>query len=41
MTEKPDAQTLPDGPLGIDVDHVSFRYPSADEVSLASLESTS
>ena len=41
VTEKEDARTLPDGPLGIDVDHVSFRYPSADEVSLASLESTS
>ena len=41
VTEKADARTLPDGPLGIDVDHVSFRYPSADEVSLASLESTS
>jgi ATP-binding cassette subfamily B protein len=41
VTEKADARTLPEGPLGIDVDHVSFRYPSADEVSLASLESTS
>ena len=41
VTEKDDARTLPEGPLGIDVDHVSFRYPSADEVSLASLESTS
>ncbi len=41
VTEKPDARPLPDGPLGIDVDQVSFRYPSADDVSLASLESTS
>jgi ATP-binding cassette subfamily B protein len=31
---------LPDGPLGISVQEVSFRYPSAEEVSLASLEST-
>src|SRR5690606_1472200 len=28
----------PDGPLAIDVDRVSFSYPSADQVSLASLE---
>ncbi len=41
VTEKLDARPLPDGPLGIDVDQVSFRYPSADDVSLASLESTS
>ena len=27
VTEKDDARTLPEGPLGIDVDHVSFRYP--------------
>ncbi|MDQ2757111.1 MAG: ABC transporter ATP-binding protein/permease [Actinomycetota bacterium] len=32
---------LPDGPLGVELAHVAFRYPSADEVSLASLESTS
>ena len=41
VTEKPDAKGLPDGPLSVDVDQVSFRYPSADDVSLASLESTS
>jgi ATP-binding cassette subfamily B protein len=41
VTERPDAHALPDGPLGIEVEDVSFRYPSADEVSLASLESTS
>jgi len=41
VTEKPDSMSLPDGPLGVDVDQVAFRYPSADEVSLASLESTS
>ena len=32
---------LPDGPLGVELAHVAFRYPSADAVSLASLESTS
>ena len=39
VTERPDAVDLPAGPLGVEVDEVSFRYPSADEVSLASLES--
>jgi ATP-binding cassette, subfamily B, bacterial len=39
ITEKPDAKPLPDGPLSIELDDVAFRYPSADEVSLASLES--
>ncbi len=29
---------LPDGPVTLDLDRVSFAYPSADEVSLASLE---
>jgi len=41
VTEKVGAQRLPDGPLRVDFEHVSFRYPSADEVSLASLEATS
>lgn len=40
VAERPGAVPLPSGPLDIVVDHVSFRYPSADEVSLASLEST-
>jgi ATP-binding cassette subfamily B protein len=30
---------LPRGPLSIEFDHVTFRYPRASEVSLASLES--
>lgn len=38
ITEKPDAQTLPAGPLGVTFDHVRFSYPRADQVSLASLE---
>jgi ATP-binding cassette subfamily B protein len=29
---------LPDGPVTVDFENVGFRYPSADEVSLASLE---
>jgi len=34
-----DARSLPVGPLSVEFDHVSFRYPMASEVSLASLES--
>jgi len=40
ITEKPGAAPLPAGPVRVELDSVSFRYPSADEVSLASLEST-
>ncbi len=40
VQERQDAEALPDGPLGVELDAVSFRYPSADDVSLASLEST-
>lgn len=40
IEEAPDAQELPAGPLDVELEHVSFRYPSADEVSLASLETT-
>jgi ATP-binding cassette subfamily B protein len=40
ITEKPGAQRLPGGPVRVELDGVAFRYPSADEVSLASLEST-
>jgi ATP-binding cassette subfamily B protein len=39
ITEAPDATALPDGPTAVEFDQVSFRYPSAAEVSLASLES--
>ncbi len=39
ITEKPGAAVVPAGPLGVRFDHVSFRYPAASEVSLASLES--
>jgi ATP-binding cassette subfamily B protein len=39
VKQKPGAADLPAGPLDVELDGVSFRYPSADEVSLASLES--
>src|SRR6202035_1998858 len=39
IAEKPDAVAIPRGPATIEFDHVDFRYPSAEEVSLASLES--
>ncbi len=39
VAEAEDARALPPGPVRVDVDGVSFSYPAADEVSLASLES--
>lgn len=39
VKERPGAVALPAGPLGVTLQDVSFRYPSADEISLASLES--
>jgi ATP-binding cassette, subfamily B, bacterial len=39
VAEKPDATALRRGPARIEFDHVSFTYPTSDEVSLASLES--
>jgi len=38
IQEKPDAVALPPGSARLEFDHVSFGYPSADQVSLASLE---
>ncbi|MGQ0679720.1 MAG: ABC transporter ATP-binding protein [Actinomycetota bacterium] len=38
ITEKPSAITVPDGPASLEFDEVRFAYPSADKVSLASLE---
>lgn len=38
VAERPGARPLPGGPLTVELDDVRFRYPSADEVSLASLE---
>ncbi|MFI6792689.1 ABC transporter ATP-binding protein [Nonomuraea sp. NPDC050383] len=39
VAERPDARSVPDGPVTIEFDDVHFRYPAAEEVSLASLES--
>jgi len=39
IVDDPDARPVPTGPAAIEFDHVDFRYPSAEEVSLASLES--
>jgi ATP-binding cassette subfamily B protein len=39
ITQKPGAATVPAGPLRVQFDKVSFRYPTAAEVSLQSLES--
>jgi len=38
ITERPDAVELTGRPARVEFDDVRFRYPSADEVSLASLE---
>ncbi|MFE0046751.1 ABC transporter ATP-binding protein [Streptomyces albireticuli] len=38
IAEKPDARKVPDGPVSVEFDGVRFAYPSADKVSLASLE---
>ncbi|AJP05024.1 ABC transporter [Streptomyces cyaneogriseus subsp. noncyanogenus] len=38
IQDKPDAREVPDGPVAVDFDDVRFGYPSADKVSLASLE---
>ena len=40
VAEAPDARPVPEGPVRVEVDGISFSYPSADEVSLASLETT-
>jgi ATP-binding cassette subfamily B protein len=39
VAEKPGATPLPGGAASIEFDHVDFSYPTAQEVSLASLES--
>ncbi|MGA8726538.1 MAG: ABC transporter ATP-binding protein [Acidimicrobiales bacterium] len=39
ISERPDAVPVPPGPATIEFDQVDFRYPTAEEVSLASLES--
>ncbi|MDQ4031446.1 MAG: ABC transporter ATP-binding protein/permease [Actinomycetota bacterium] len=38
ITERPGARTVPAGEVSVEFDNVRFSYPSADQVSLASLE---
>ncbi|HEX7131255.1 MAG TPA: ABC transporter ATP-binding protein, partial [Iamia sp.] len=38
IQDKPDAGRVPEGPVAVEIDAVRFAYPSADKVSLASLE---
>src|SRR5690606_6095579 len=38
VAEPEHPEPLPDGPLSVEFGHVDFAYPSADKVSLASLE---
>jgi ATP-binding cassette, subfamily B, bacterial len=38
IQERPGAGRVPDGPVSVELDRVGFAYPSADKVSLASLE---
>ncbi len=41
IEEAPDAVQVPAGPVAVEFDRVTFSYPSADKVSLASLEDVS
>ncbi|BCT75034.1 ABC transporter ATP-binding protein [Sinomonas cyclohexanicum] len=41
IREKDDARALPAGPVAVEFDDVRFSYPSAEKVSLASLEEVS
>ncbi|WP_426998348.1 ABC transporter ATP-binding protein [Pseudarthrobacter sp. N5] len=41
IQQKPDAVAVPPGPVSVEFDDVRFAYPSADKVSLASLEDVS
>lgn len=38
ISDRPDARRVPEGPVSVEFDDVVFGYPSADKVSLASLE---
>ncbi|WP_378735156.1 ABC transporter ATP-binding protein [Nocardia brasiliensis] len=38
IEDAPDAVPVPAGPVAVELDNVTFGYPSADKVSLASLE---
>lgn len=39
IRDRDDARRVPEGPVAVEFDDVRFAYPSADKVSLASLES--
>jgi ATP-binding cassette subfamily B protein len=39
IAERPDAVEIARGPVAVEFEHVDFSYPTAEEVSLASLES--
>jgi ATP-binding cassette subfamily B protein len=41
IKDRPGARQVPDGPVAVELDDVRFAYPSADKVSLASLEAVS
>ncbi|MCT9088819.1 ABC transporter ATP-binding protein/permease [Streptomyces sp. ASQP_92] len=41
IAERPDAREVPEGPVSVEFHDVRFGYPSADKVSLASLEEVS
>jgi len=38
IRERPNPKRVPDGPVSVELDGVRFAYPTADKVSLASLE---
>jgi ABC-type multidrug transport system fused ATPase/permease subunit len=38
IVEKPGPEEVPDGPVSVELEEVRFSYPSAEQVSLASLE---
>ncbi|RDI63013.1 ABC transporter ATP-binding protein [Nocardia pseudobrasiliensis] len=38
IEDAPEAKSVPEGPVSVEFDNVHFAYPSADKVSLASLE---
>ncbi|MFF5113532.1 ABC transporter ATP-binding protein [Streptosporangium sp. NPDC000509] len=38
ITDRADARAVPEGPVTVEFDRVGFAYPSAEKVSLASLE---
>jgi ATP-binding cassette, subfamily B, bacterial len=38
ISDRPGARAVPEGPVSVELDDVHFAYPSADKVSLASLE---